>query len=112
MIKFKQGYSVSRHQLGKLLAEVDSRYSVFSFNATSDLLTQSLFTEITTAVTTAALALITFFLAGIGLYGILSYSTQMRGLELGTRMAVGAKRRDLILMMIKICLKKICIRHH
>ena len=101
MLKIKADQSVSREQLGMLLAEVDSRYSVFSFNATSDMLTQSLFAEITTAVTTAALALITFFLAGIGLYGVLSYSTQMRQLELGTRMALGAKRHDLILLIIK-----------
>jgi predicted permease len=107
MLKLKSGQSVSRQQLGKLLAEVDSRYSVFSFNSANDPLTKSLFTEITTAVTTAALALITFFLAGVGLYGILSYSTQMRRLELGTRMAVGAKRLDLILLIIKDNVKPI-----
>jgi predicted permease len=100
MLKFKPDQSVSRQQLGTLLAEIDSRYSVFSLNAASDILTQRLFTEITTAFTTAALALITFVLAGIGLFGVLSYSTQMRRLEIGTRMAVGAKRYDLILMVI------------
>jgi predicted permease len=107
LLKLKPDQSVSREQLGKLLAEVDSRYSVFSFSSAEDVLTQSLFTEITTAVTTTALALITFFLAGLGLYGILSYSTQMRRLELGTRMAVGAKRYDLILMVIKDNMKPI-----
>jgi len=101
MLKLKPGQSVSRDQLGKLLAEVDDRYSVFSFTSADDMLTQSLFTEITTAVTTATLALITFFLAGIGLYGILSYSTQIRRFELGTHMAVGAKRGDLIKLIIK-----------
>ncbi|WP_085300586.1 ABC transporter permease [Cognaticolwellia mytili] len=101
MLKFKPGQSVSRQQLAALLAKIDSRYSVFSFNKISDNLNQRLFTEITTAIATAMLALITFLLAGIGLYGILSYSTQMRRLELGTRMAVGAKRHDLTLMIIK-----------
>ncbi len=107
LIKFKPEQSVSREQLGKLLVEIDTRYSVFSFSSADDVLTQSLFTEITTAITTTTLALITFFLAGIGLYGILSYSTQMRRLELGTRMAVGAKRYDLILMIIKDNIKPI-----
>lgn len=101
LLKFKPGQSVSRQQLATLLSEVDARYSVFSFNAASDMLSQRLFTEITTAITTATLALITFFLAGLGLFGVLSYSTQMRRLELGTRMAVGAKRHDLIFMVIK-----------
>ncbi len=51
-------------------------------------------------MTSAVLALLTFFLAGIGLYGILSYGTQMRRFELGTRMAIGAKRFDLIRLII------------
>ena len=100
MLKLKSGQSVSREQLGALLAEVDSRYSVFSFNSASDLLTQRLFAEITTAVTTAVLASLVFLLAGIGLYGILSYGTQLRRFELGARMAIGATRKHLITMII------------
>jgi predicted permease len=107
ILKIKADQSISRQQLGKLLAEVDARYSVFSFKSADDMLTQSLFTQITTAVTTTALTLITFFLAGIGLYGILSYSTQMRRFEIGTRMAIGAKRGDLILLIIKDNVKPI-----
>jgi len=100
MLKLKPGQSVSREQLGKLISEVDSRYSVFSFNAASDILTQSLFAEITTAVTTAVLASLVFLLAGIGLYGILSYGTQLRRFELGARMAIGATRKHLISMIV------------
>ncbi len=100
MLKFKPGQSVSREQLGKLLSSIDQRYSVFSFKASSDTLTQSLFSEITTAVTTAVLASLVFLLAGIGLYGILSYGTQLRKFELGARMAIGATRKHLISLII------------
>ncbi len=100
MLKFKPEQTVSREQVGKLLAEVDARYSVFSLNASSDTLTQSLFSEITTAVTTAILASLVFLLAGIGLYGILSYGTQLRKFELGARMAIGATRKHLITLII------------
>ena len=109
MLKLKEGQSVSRQQLGKLLAEVDARYSVFSFNAASDILTQSLFAEITTAVTTAVLASLVFLLAGIGLYGILSYGTQLRRFELGARMAIGATRQHLISLIIKDNTKSVLI---
>ena len=109
MIKVKPGQSVSREQLGKLLAEVDSRYSVFSFNAASDTLTQSLFAEITTAITTAVLASLVFLLAGIGLYGILSYGTQLRRFEFGARMAIGATRKHLISMIISDNTKPVLI---
>ncbi|MGL1955792.1 MAG: ABC transporter permease [Colwellia sp.] len=100
MIKLKPGQTISRKQLSTLLAEVDSRYTVFSFNAASDILTRTLFAEITTAVTTAVLASLVFLLAGIGLYGILSYGTQLRRFEIGARMAIGATRKHLITMII------------
>ncbi|MGB1199224.1 MAG: ABC transporter permease [Thalassotalea sp.] len=101
MLKIKANHSISRQQLGKLLSEVDARYSVLSFNSASNILIKSLFSEITMAVTTATLAIITFSLANIGLYGILSCSIQMRRFEIGTRMAVGAKGREIITTVIK-----------
>jgi predicted permease len=101
MLKLKPQQSLSREQLGKLLAEVDSRYSVFSFNAASDILTQRLFAKITTAVTTAILAFLVFLLAGIGLYGILSYGTQLRRFEIGARMAIGATRKHMVTMIVE-----------
>ncbi len=100
MLKLKPNQSISRQTLGELLADVDSRYSVFSFHSADDLLTQRLFAEITTAVTTSVLASLVFLLAGIGLYGILSYGTQLRRFELGARMAIGATRKHLISMII------------
>jgi len=109
MLKLKPGQSVSREQLGKLLSDVDSRYSVFSYNAADDILTQSLFAEITTAVTTAILASLVFLLAGIGLYGILSYGTQLRRFELGARMAIGATKKHLLSMIINDNTKPVLI---
>jgi ABC-type antimicrobial peptide transport system permease subunit len=109
MLKLKPDQSVSREQLGKLIGEVDSRYSVFSFNSADDILTQSLFAEITTAVTTAVLASLVFLLAGIGLYGILSYGTQLRRFELGARMAIGATRKHLLAMIINDNTKPVLI---
>ena len=109
MVKVKPGMSVSREQLGKLLSDVDSRYSVYSFDAADDILTKSLFVEITTAVTTAVLASLVFLLAGIGLYGILSYGTQLRRFELGARMAIGATRKHLVSMIISDNTKAVLI---
>jgi ABC-type antimicrobial peptide transport system permease subunit len=55
-----------------------------------------LFTQYTTAVTSGVLAIFTFLLAAIGLYGILSYSTQIRRFEIATHMAIGAKKNDIV----------------
>ena len=101
LIKLKDQQTISRAQLVAVIKEVTSSVSLFEFSPLSKQKSHRLFTQYTTAITTAALTLITFILSAIGLYGILSYSTQMRRFEIGTRMAIGAKRRDLIALIIK-----------
>jgi len=101
MIKFKQGQSVSRIEIAKLIKQVSNQITLFSYKSLADSRKKLLFTQYTTALTTAGLAILTFFLATIGLYGILSYGTQMRRFEIGTRLAVGAKRLDMIKLIIK-----------
>ena len=100
VMKLHKNQSLSREKVGKLLREVSSMWSVWTLESLNDNVEKRLFAQITTAVTTAVLTLVTFFLAGVGLYGILSYTTQMRRFEIGTRMAIGAKGKDLIRLVI------------
>lgn len=100
MLKFKPGQSVNREQLIELLGQVDSRFSIYNLETLTDIVTQSLIFEIVVSVTTSILASFIFLLAAIGLYGIVSYSTELRQYELGTRMAIGATRKNLIFMII------------
>ncbi|WP_293749307.1 ABC transporter permease [uncultured Paraglaciecola sp.] len=100
-LKLRDGQSVSREQVVTAINEVSSLYALFSLDTLASEKKRRLFTQYTTATTTSALAIITLFLASVGLYGILSYGTQMRRFELGTRMAIGAKRKDLVGLIVK-----------
>jgi len=101
VIQLKKHTTLSRETFVSLLRTVTSKYRVQVFE--SDIASQKkmLFIHFMILTSTGSLALLTFFLAAIGLYGVLSYSTQLRQFEIGTRMAVGAKRADLIKLIIK-----------
>lgn len=100
-IRVKPNHSLSREEVVEAVKATTSLYSLFGLERLTDRQAALLYNQYATAITTAALALITIVLATIGLYGILSYGTQMRRFELGTRMAVGAKKRDLIWLIIR-----------
>ncbi len=48
----------------------------------------------------SAIAVVTLVLAMVGLYGAIAYSTAQRTTEIGVRMAVGARRADVIRMVL------------
>lgn len=100
-LKLKPGFTISREEVVSAITSVSSLYALFSLDVLDDIQQQRLFTQYATAVTTAVLTMITLFLASIGLYGILSYGTQMRRFELGTRMALGAKRKQLVGLIVR-----------
>jgi len=100
-LKLRDGQSIEPEQVVTAIKNVSSLYALFNLETLDSQKKRRLFTQYTTAATTAALAVITLFLASVGLYGILSYGTQMRRFELGTRMAIGAKRKDLVGLIVK-----------
>jgi putative ABC transport system permease protein len=53
------------------------------------------------AVLTGLFALLGLLLAGIGLFGLVSYSVARRTNEIGVRMALGAQKRDVVNMVVR-----------
>ena len=101
LIKLKPGQELSRTELITSLKEVSPSLSLFSFSSLTDYKNERLFAPMTTAITTVVLAILTLFLSGLGLYGILSYSSQMRRFEIGTRLAIGAKGKDIVTLVFR-----------
>ncbi len=101
LIETHQGKVFQREEMLTTLKNIDSKLSLFSFTSLNEYKNRRLFASVTTSVTTLVLAILTLILSGLGLYGILSYSSQMRRFEIGTRMAIGAKGKDIVGLVLK-----------
>jgi predicted permease len=100
-IKTVHQRSIERSHILKLLEENGSTYTLFSYESLQTTKNRRLFSQYTTASVALFLALLTIFLAGIGLYGIFSYSTQIRRFEIGTRLAIGAKGKNIVTLVFQ-----------
>jgi len=100
LISLKDNARLKKDTVIKTISQVTSQYHLDNFTTLTSQRREILYAQYTAAVASAILTIITLFLAAIGLYGILSYNTLMRRYELGTRLAVGAKRWTIIKLII------------
>ena len=98
MLKLQAKQTLSEAQIVSSINEVTTLFSLFSMVKASELRHELLFPQYITAIISALVATVSFILAAIGLYGVINYGLQMRRIEIGTRIAIGAKERDLIKM--------------
>ena len=108
-IKIKPKHKLTREHVVKVLKDTNPNFSVHSFSPLTDSYEQWLATEIMTSYTTVILALVSLFLAAIGLYGILSYDSKIRRFELGIRLALGAKSNSIISLILRDNLRSLGI---
>jgi predicted permease len=83
------------------IANIDTKLIVGNLTTMNDEIDESLLAERTIALLATTFGILATVLAGIGLYGILAYSTAQRTREIGIRMALGARRATVVKLILR-----------
>jgi predicted permease len=88
-------------QVRSIVAQADSNLPLFQVRTQTQQIEQTLYQERLMSRLSSFFAMLALVLACIGLYGLLSYEVARRTRELGIRMALGARRRELMRLVVR-----------
>ncbi len=94
-------------EVRRVIHSLDPDLALYDVMTLDEGLAAFLVTRRFTAVVVSVMACIALFLAGLGIYGVISYSVAQRTSEIGIRIAIGATQVDIIkhevgMMMLRV----------
>jgi ABC-type antimicrobial peptide transport system permease subunit len=93
--------SLLEPQIRREIQSIDPGLPVFGVSSMNDVLDRSLASRRFSADLVGGFAGLAVLLASIGIYGLLAYMVGQRTREIGIRMAVGARRDDILRMFLR-----------
>ncbi|MDR7122419.1 ABC transporter permease [Rheinheimera soli] len=106
-LQLKPGMSIDKTAINQAMAQVSPQFKAAALHSMADNIDRVLLRNYLAAAVTTALVVLSFVLAAIGIYGVLSYSVQLRRFELGVRMAIGARPGTILRQLLGENLKPV-----
>ena len=96
-----QSPETATNSIRAAVANIDAKLVMGDVGTMAEEIDDTLSPERTVAMLATAFGILAALLAGIGLYGILAYSTAQRTREIGVRMALGAQRGAVVAIIFR-----------
>jgi predicted permease len=108
-LQLKPGMQLDKTTINQAMAQVSPHYRAANLYSIGSNVDRVLLSNYLAAAVTCSLVVLSFLLAAIGIYGVLSYSVQLRRFELGVRMAIGAGPGTILRQLLGENLKPVLI---